>query len=320
MLLVLFGLVLTPSLGWAGVVDRVAAVVNDDVITLTEIYELGDQFIQQRCARSGGGPVTECIHSAELEILDSLILSSLMRQKLAEVGVAVSPEEIDRTINQIMREQNFSDRAAFKTAVEGQGWSWSDYKKELSQQISQMKFRQNFIMPRIAISDDEVLNVYNRTQREFSQNPKRVLEALSVPLEAGITEAEREKLLVSLSATAAEINAGKKEWKDVIQSLDSGTYKSRDGVMGAFKKEELLDELKSVFDLKLGTVSEPLVVANTVMLIKVVEEVAGSVKAFEEVAAQIKDQLFEARVGEETEQWYQFERRKASVRILLESE
>ena len=51
------------SSAWAGVVDRIVAVVDEEVITLSEVYDLGDQFIQQRCSRTGGVSITTCMLS-----------------------------------------------------------------------------------------------------------------------------------------------------------------------------------------------------------------------------------------------------------------
>jgi peptidyl-prolyl cis-trans isomerase SurA len=312
-----FLMCLVGSVAWAGVVDRVVAVVDEEVITLSEVYELGDQFIQQRCARSGGGSITQCMYEAEVEILDSLITRTLVKQKLIEVGMAVTPEEVDRTINRIMRDENILDRDAFKAAVTEQGWNWSTYKDELSQQIQQMKFNQSFIMPRVSVSDDEIRNVYNRTQREFASKPKRVLEALSVQLKPGIAKDELTALMTKLAKASTDINGGSLDWMQAIENLDSGVYKERKGQMGSFQEGELIEELKPVFALDVGQVSAPLKVANSLMLIKVIGETEGSIKGFDEVKDQIKDQLFQAQVAEEMEQWVQAQRRKSSVRVLL---
>lgn len=300
-----------------GVVDRIVAVVDDEVITLSEVYDLGDQFIQQRCARSARGTITQCMYEAEVEILDSLITRSLIKQKLAEVGMTITPEEVDRTINRIMRDEDIPDRDQFKEAVTSQGWEWSSYKEELSQQIRQMKFNQNFIMPRVNVSDDEILNVYNRTQREFATQPKRQLEALSVQLEADIPEEEKDALLQKLVAASKEVNAGTLDWLKAIETLDSGVYKGRKGQMGLFQESELIEELKGVFSLDIDQVSAPLIVANSIMLIKVVEEISGEIKPFEEVKEDIRGQLSQAQAAEEMEQWVQAQRRDSSVRVLL---
>ena len=305
------------SPAWSGVVDRVVAVVNDDVITLSEVYEIGDQFIQQRCTRSAKGSVIDCMYEAEVEVLDSLITRALVKQKLAEAVMSVTPEEVDRTINRIMRDENIPDRDAFKEAVTSQGWDWSTYKDELSQQIRQMKFNQTFITSRVNVSEDEILNVYNRTQREFASSPKRTLEALSVQILPGMTLKEKEAVLQQLSEASTDINSGKMDWKKAIETLDSGTYKRREGAMGSFQEAELIDEMKPVFQLDIGSVSAPLTVANSIMLIRVVEETAGTIKALDEVREQIREQLFQEQVAEEMEQWVLTQRRQASVRVLL---
>jgi peptidyl-prolyl cis-trans isomerase SurA len=306
------------SAAQAGIVDRVVAVVNEEVITLSEVYELGDQFIQQRCGRNVVGSLTTCLHEAEAEILDSLITRALVKQSLTEAGMSVTPEEVDRTINRIMRDEDIADRAAFREAISGQGWEWEGYKKELSQQIRQMKFNQSFINPRVNISEDEIRNVYKRTQRQFASQPKRQLEALSVQMDPDISEADTQALLAKLSAVSVAVNTGKLDWVAAIEANDSGVYKQRKGQMGAFQESELINELKSVFALKINDVSAPLVVANSVMLIKVVGENAGDVKPFEDVRDQIYESLFQAKLAEEMAQWVTAERRQASVRVLLD--
>jgi len=322
----LVGLVLLAALGSvesaeAGVVDRIAAVVNDDVITLSEVYDLGAPFIQQRCSKvnkSGSSSVVTCIAEAELEVLDSLIMRRLIRQKLADVGMAVTPEEIDQAIDRIIRDENFSDRETFKEAVTSQGWTWETYRSELQQQIQQMKFNQAFIMPNVQITNDELRDAYNRTTRQFASEPRRTLEALSVALDPEATEEERVQIVMKLAEVSKQLNAGERDWMATITELDSGVYAGRKGAMGSFKASELIAELSSVFEQEIDTISAPMVVGASVMLIKVVGESEGAVRPFDEVADTLRQQLFQERSAEEVEKWYQFERRRAAVRILLE--
>ena len=60
-------LLLLLSIAQAGVLDRVAAVVNGEVITLSEIYDQGEAYISQQC-----GGVPSCVYERELEVLDEL--------------------------------------------------------------------------------------------------------------------------------------------------------------------------------------------------------------------------------------------------------
>ena len=73
-------------------VDRIAAVVNDDVITLSEVYELGREFID---ARAQAGDVSER-RIAELEVLDTLIRRRLVEQTAVELQIDATAEDVDR--------------------------------------------------------------------------------------------------------------------------------------------------------------------------------------------------------------------------------
>ena len=180
-----------------------------------------------------------------------------------------------------------------------------------------MKFNQNFIMPRVNVSEDEIKNAYNRTQREFASNPKRRLEALSVQMAPDITDEDKAALMATLTQVAEDVNAGKLEWSEAIETHDSGVYKERKGQMGTFQEGELIEELKPVFEIEVNQVSTPLVVANSLMLIRVAGIEDGNVKPLAEVKEQLRNQLFQAEMAEELEQWVQSERRRASVRVLL---
>ena len=132
-----------------------------------------------------------------------------------------------------------------------------------------------------------------------------------------MTLEEKNAVSERLGKASTDVNSGKLDWKQAIETLDSGTYKRREGSMGTFQEAELIDELKVVFQLDVGSVSAPLTVANSVMLIRVVEETAGTIKPLDEVREQIREQLFQEQVAEEMEQWVQTQRRQASVRVLL---
>ena len=54
---------------FAAPADRIAAVVNDEVVTLSEVYEMGRDFIETRAQSGLAGER----RTAELEVLDSLI-------------------------------------------------------------------------------------------------------------------------------------------------------------------------------------------------------------------------------------------------------
>lgn len=302
----------------AATVDRVAAVVNDEVIALSEVYDIGAEYISERCGRAAA---PACVAGAELEILDSLILRVLIRQELAKLELDVSADELNRSIEQVMRDNQMPDQEAFRNAVEAQGVSWETYREEITEQIRQMKFNEVVIRPRIAVSPEEALDRYRRTVRDYQAPPSFELGALAmrVPKEGGA------EALIELVALAREIrgkvNGGELSWADALTTYDAGVFSTKpEGFLGTFKKGEALPEIeKAALAVKVGEISEPVKVGDSIFLIKLIALTENSdVRSFEDAKGAIYDRLYEEKTEAEVERWYQQARRQAALKILLE--
>src|SRR6056300_1616568 len=84
------------SLVQAETIDRIAAVVNSDIVLLSEVYEAGLDFI----------PTAPNRRDAELEVLDSLILEKLVEQELNKLAMAVTEEELSKALKDVAKSNN----------------------------------------------------------------------------------------------------------------------------------------------------------------------------------------------------------------------
>ncbi len=298
----------------AATLDRVAATVNDDVIALSEIYELGGEFIDQRCTAE---MMPTCRRDAELEVLDALIQRTLMRQELTELGLDITGEDIDRGIDSMVRQYGLADREELEKEVERQGITWDVYREQISEQLAQIKFTENVIRPRVTVSSNEIEDLYQRTAREYSAPSEVDLEAFSMPVAEG---ADKAALLAQANEVVAALNAGTRDWLATVKELDSGAYAANDGKMGTFRKGQLAPAVDTaVFGTPAGQVAPPLDVGTQILVVKVTAVRQSNVKPLADVEAQIREQLFSQKIEEQLDQWYQQERRRAAVRILLET-
>ncbi len=329
---------LLPGAVQAATVDRIAAVVNSEVIALSEVYDLGGPFIAERCQSEV--PIAPCQREAELEVLDSLILRTLITQQLGNLGMAVNADEVDRTIDQIGRDNGIEDREQFRAAIESQGVSWADYRAQLTEQIRQMKFNETVLRPRIAVSDNEVRDRYNRTVREYKNEPTYELEAIGLKIVPDPPEVPSEEApqptdepteapeavdpttaLIAAVASAREmvaaVNGGELDWATAIEQHDT---LGRGGKMGKLKKDEMSPAIEAaVSQGETGKVAEPVVIGEMIFLIKIVAVEEAGVMAYEQVADRIRAQIFDEKIEDELEQWYQQTRRQASLNVLLEA-
>ena len=329
-------LLLLAATSWAGVVDRVAAVVNGDVITLSEVYELGDEFIEQRAAEEDSEAGRR---AGELEVLDSLVLRRLISQEIERLGLDVTEVELDRAIDDIAQ-RNGMAREQLELEIERTGLPWSEYRLELKENLRQMKFNQAVMQPRITVNEDELKDAFKRLINaadlpEVVELGAIFLTAPLLPPEidpSTLTPEQRREVrqLVGEAESAAAMQAekiaaiqeriaGGEAFADIAALADEGPYGAQGGKMGIYRQGELVSTLDApAFALEVGQLSEPVVTGQGVFLLYVFDRYPEEPPPFEEVRDRLFEQVYSERIEEETEIWYQQSRRKSAVLIKLE--
>ncbi len=309
-------LVLSVATADAAVVDRVAAVVNDDVIVLSEVYDLGEEYISKATA-AGGGTAT-ARRSAELEVVESLVQRRLISQEITRLGLDVTDLEMDRTIDDIAS-RNAMGREDLRTEVEKTGLPWSEYKTELRENLRQMKFNETVIRPRIAVDEDELLDAYKRLINSTDRPMLADLGAIFLKVPAGGSEDARAAVRTRALAAKARIEGGE-DFAAVAKELDEGPYGLQGGKMGTFKQGKLVGTLDEVaFALTTGETSGPVDTPQGVFLLHAFSVGQESAAEFDDVRDKLFDQVYSERIESEVDQWYTGARRQAAVLIKLES-
>jgi peptidyl-prolyl cis-trans isomerase SurA len=134
--------------------DRVVAVVNDEVITNGEldyrIHLAESQLQRQRIAM----PPADVLHK---QILDRLVLDRAQTQLARETGVRVDDGTVNAAIAR-MADQNSMSLPAMKTKVEADGVSFSQFREDMRDEITRMRLRDREVDARIQISEGEIDN------------------------------------------------------------------------------------------------------------------------------------------------------------------
>jgi peptidyl-prolyl cis-trans isomerase SurA len=313
-LLVAF-LVLFPALGArAAMVDRIAAVVDDQVIALSEVYDLGGQYIEQQCP--GEDPV--CRRKMELQILDTLVMRALIEEELKKLDLDVTDQELDRATDQIARENSLDGVDGLRKAVEASGLAWDVYRAQLKEQIRQLKFNEAVIQPRVQISDDELLDLYKRTKDDYASSPTAKVQAITIRVPDGSGQQGMVDTVTKARDVRQQVIDGTLSWDDAVKQYHSGMFTGPDGMLPPVKKGDLTEALdKAIFASKAGDIPEPILVKGTVFLLKVLDLQQGGTKSFDDVKDELRSKLSDQKGEEQLQQWYQQAKRKASVKILL---
>lgn len=210
LMLLLFSLALVPAAAARAPalsihdVDRIVAIVNDDVITATEL-EVRVADIKRQLA-------TDKIRTPEdavlrKQVLERLVLEQIQLQIAAQAGVRVTDADVDRAI-QTIAERNSLNIDGLDQAIRSEGLDPATYRDQLRKQITVQQLLEREINNRVTISENEVDN--------FIRN-------------AGTTgEAEREfnlgHIFIGLpeSATTEQIQAARQLAEQVHRELKAG--------------------------------------------------------------------------------------------------
>lgn len=136
-------------------VDRIAAVVNDDVV----LYREYQHRVERMKAALGKRKVPQ--KKLEKTALDDLINDKLIMHVARKLRIRVTRKEIDAAIAQVKATNKVND-TQLANALQAQGYSMARYRQELAQQIVRMKTINLAVRPRMQISEAELRAEYNK--------------------------------------------------------------------------------------------------------------------------------------------------------------
>jgi len=295
------------------VIDKVAAVVNDEIILETEV--------EQMAATQYRGPDPETPDGKKQwdeikrKALDSMIDSKLVQQQATELKLSVTPEEVDRAVEQV-KTQNKLDDATFKAALEQQGFTMEGYRKTLRKQILELKVVNTAVRSRVTISDDEVKTYYHQNEKLMAGDRQSHLRQIliAVPDKASDADVATKKRVatkvVELARSGTSFAELAKQYSD-----DDGT-KASGGDLGWVGKGVLVDVLDDAMQaMEPNDVRGPIRTDRGWVVLQMVERKAGDLKPYEEIKEQLRKQLYDQQVEKAQQSWLRELRKKAHVDI-----
>src|SRR5438105_1737432 len=133
-------------------VDRIVAIVNKEVITLSELQEaLG---MAERQLRRQGTPLPEQA-VLERQMLERLILDKAQLQLARDSGLRVDELQVDRAVQRIAQ-SNQMTLADFRQALERDGVSFDAGREEVRQQMLMTRLREREVEDKVQVSDTEI--------------------------------------------------------------------------------------------------------------------------------------------------------------------
>lgn len=133
-------------------IDRIAAVVNEDVILRSELDRAVANITQQYRGRENQLPPREVL---ERQVLERLVLIKLQVARAQETGVRVTDQEIDQAIGAVAQ-QNRLTPEQLRAQVTSDGTTFGEFRNSIRDELLIQRLRQRFAQGRIQVSEAEI--------------------------------------------------------------------------------------------------------------------------------------------------------------------
>ena len=237
----------------AGVpLDRIIAIVNSDVIMLSELEEKLRTVRSQMEQQGTQLPPAEAL---EKQVLDRLIQNRLQLQMASQTGIRVDDETLNRTISNIAAENKVT-LTQFRDILEKDGYSYEQFREDIRNEITISRLRQRQVENRITVTDQEIDN-YLATQEHQGNVETEIRLAhilIATPDAASPEEIEQARLVADKARE--DLKKGQ-DFAQMAASISDGQQALEGGDLGWRKLEQIpVLFAEYITDMKPGDISE----------------------------------------------------------------
>jgi peptidyl-prolyl cis-trans isomerase SurA len=294
------------------VIDGIAAIVNGEVITHSQIrMVIGPR---ERLLRSQyqGEDLRKAMKEVREAALKDLIDRQLIVQAFKKEQLSLPDYFVEQRMNDIIRENFNGDRNTFIKTLQAQNYSVSEFKKNEFEKIIVAAMRGKNVKPTTAVSPTKIAEYYRKNREEFSSKQEVKLRMIMVPSRAEEGNAASQK---SLAQEILGKVAGGADFARIAQMYSEDSTRDSGGDWGWIERKTLAAALEKVaFSLPKGKVSNIVELGGNYYILKVDDRRGGVVKSLAEVRPDIERKLMQEEAQRLQENWLASLRQKATIR------
>jgi peptidyl-prolyl cis-trans isomerase SurA len=308
-------LLITASTSWGEIVDRVIAVVNDDVITQYELDSTVELILKRNEQNIRPEDRERITAEARKALLDRLIEDLILRQEARRLGIAVREEELTSTIQEALAKRNLSIDTLQEALIKD-GTNYEKYREAMRSDMIKTRILQREIRPRVSVTNEEIGAFYQEHRDEYEGKLRVRLLMIALPVPAGSDQAAQAAQRTMAESILKRIRAG--EYFEALANENSMGQGRSGGDIGYVEKGSMNPIIEEVaFNLKPGEVSGVIETPQGFYIIKALDKRGGGSLSLKATRAEIEERLYAEKMDKKYTEWLAEKRQKAHVEIRL---
>ena len=184
--------------------DGIAAIVNDSIITQSELNDALSIARKQLAASNASTKSSADLHN---HVLDQLVDKRLQLELAQAAGMKITDEQLDKAVDGIAKQNNISADELF-AKLSSEGMTKESYMREIHDEMLIQQLEQQQVGSKIAIAPQEVNDFMHSKSWQANNNKEYHLEDILIPF--------------PITPTPQDIQAAKREGQDVLAEFNKG--------------------------------------------------------------------------------------------------
>lgn len=294
-------------------IDRVVAVVNRDVITLSELQESLAQYLHQTKEELRPGQD----HALKEKLLQGLMEHRLKIQEAEREKIVVDESEVKAELDEMMKRLKATTLEEFDAMIKAQGVTVDAIKKRLREQLMVQRVTRRKVALRVSVTEQEIEQylLENRDKLETGLSI-RIRHILFVPNPGG-SDVGWQAARTQAEGVWAKVQAGE-DFAELAKKYSQDSSAKDGGDLGVLKQGELAQEIEGpILRASPGETVGPIKTALGYHLFKLEWKESLSGEALIQAKQQIRDILFRGKYQARLDAWLEELKRRAIIEVRL---
>lgn len=313
-IILILNLALIPALAQAEVVEKIVAIVNNSIVTLSDINAFkkkvkSDGLIDSAILKNKNPK--DLINNREA-VVEHLIDERVIDSEIRRLGIAVTIEKVEEEIRSVTSRNGIS-REQLKSALGARGIAFSDYQDFIKTSLERQSLIDREVSSKIKISDEDIANYYlSKNKGSSGQVFEYKLAHILIQdnISGGVSAKKRMLNVMNM------LESGKESFEKLASQYSEDPNFSQGGLLGSFKAGEMIKEFETgIAGLDTGQTSGVIKTRFGFHVIKILKKTLVSDPAMEAQKQQIYAVLYSDAFNRQFRKWLDRKREDAFVRI-----
>jgi parvulin-like peptidyl-prolyl isomerase len=268
----------------ANVIEEIYAIVNDEIITSSELRGFEKQMTRAMQAQYEGQKLADALKETKKNLLNLLIEQKVIQSRVKEKNYNVDAD-VELILQEIKKQNNMSSDDDLKKALKSEGIEFNDFKEQQKERRKQQRLIWDEIGSKIKVDNSQIMDSYRKNLAKYTIPEEISLNCIYLKNEGNPEQLKKKKELISAELKTVGFEDIAKKYSELGGTGDSV-------FLGKFKKGELNQNLEEAAQkLKKGEQSSWIETDKGWYIIQLKERMEAKLMEYKDVRDEISESI-----------------------------